>query len=283
MTTKKVLITGTTSGIGFATAEALFRRGYHLVMANRNRQKSEQIYHRLKAINKAGKIDLCDLDLASFKSIRQCIEHLVKMHPHIYVVVNNAGVFSRHEAYTEEGFELAMGVNYLGTCFFTEQILKHYDRQPIKIIMVSSVGSYLGKLKLNPASFKAFKHPFRHYFNAKLANLMHANHLRKRYLKTSVSIQAADPGIVYSQIWKWKSKLGERLEKLRKKIMKSPQKGAESIVRLIEGTQSHSKEELLFNAKKAKRLPKLLKNQMFCDQYMEMTQKVIFENSRKRR
>lgn len=275
MMAKKILITGTTSGIGYATAKQLYLQGHTLLMANRNPMKSMAVKNQMLSMPSRGKIELIDLDLASLASIQQCVETIINQHPDIDVIINNAGVFSRKEAYTKDGFELAYGVNYIGTFYLTETLLEHLGLRPIKIIMVSSLGSYLGKPDLTVESFKTFRHPFRNYFNSKLANLIHAQALAKRYRSTRVEVKAADPGIVYSQIWKWKSRLGQHFEKLRKKLMKSPDKGAESILRLIAIPSDLSPSGLLFNAKKAKALPKRLADQDFCEQFLKITEKAI--------
>ena len=49
---KTILITGTTSGIGKITALQLAKAGHHVVMANRNRKKSEMVRDEIVGGNK---------------------------------------------------------------------------------------------------------------------------------------------------------------------------------------------------------------------------------------
>ncbi|HAK46102.1 MAG TPA: hypothetical protein DCO79_09340, partial [Spirochaeta sp.] len=38
-----ILITGTTNGIGLATADALYRAGHNLILVNRNAERSAEL------------------------------------------------------------------------------------------------------------------------------------------------------------------------------------------------------------------------------------------------
>ena len=66
---KTILITGTTNGIGRVTAFNLARQGHKIVMANRNRQKSEQLAKEITEATGNTNISLLDLDLSSLSSV----------------------------------------------------------------------------------------------------------------------------------------------------------------------------------------------------------------------
>ena len=135
------IITGTTSGIGYETAKKLFIEGHHLILGNRNVIKAKKLKEELLSINPNGHVDLIQVDLSSFSSIKSFCDQVLSNYEQIDTLINNAGVFTREKAITQEGFEMTMGVNYLGTYYLTELLIDRLlEGKSSKIIMVSSVG-----------------------------------------------------------------------------------------------------------------------------------------------
>src|SRR5258708_22294977 len=112
---KRVLITGANSGIGYHAALKLARKGAHVMLASRDRQRGEEALARLDADSPSAHTELVIFDLASLASVRDFAEQeLAKRRP-IHVLINNAGVMTPPKRLqTADGFELQFGTNVLG-------------------------------------------------------------------------------------------------------------------------------------------------------------------------
>jgi uncharacterized oxidoreductase len=86
MTGSTILITGGTSGIGQALAEALTERGNTVIICGRREDRLSEIHHRLPQIITRR------CDLASAQQREELVGWLVEQHPTVNVLVNNAGV-----------------------------------------------------------------------------------------------------------------------------------------------------------------------------------------------
>lgn len=76
-TDKRVIITGTTSGIGKETALELAKREAHVYMANRNMKKCEEICDEIILETKNKHVYCLECDLSSMESIRNFVKQLV--------------------------------------------------------------------------------------------------------------------------------------------------------------------------------------------------------------
>ena len=115
MAGKRVLITGANSGIGYHAALKLARKGAHVMLACRDRQRGEAALARLDADGPSAHTELVILDLASLVSIRGFAEKELARHRPLHVLVNNAGVMAPpRRLETADGFELQFGTNVLG-------------------------------------------------------------------------------------------------------------------------------------------------------------------------
>ena len=144
-----------------------------------------------------------------------------------------------------------------------------------KIINVSSVGCYLGKLKIREGFFEKRVTSFTDYFNSKKANLIHTIELGIEMQNHSTKVVAADPGIVYSKIWKWRSGFGRFLEKIQKRIMKSTIEGSRIIVSLATDDFIIDKDRVLYSSKGPRRLPKQVLINAFRKNFMDFTQAIV--------
>jgi NAD(P)-dependent dehydrogenase (short-subunit alcohol dehydrogenase family) len=90
MTTRVVLITGCSSGIGLETALAFARRGDTTVASMRNPAKADLLMQRASEEGLA--IGLVQLDVTDDASVQSAVAEIEQQHGAIDVLVNNAGV-----------------------------------------------------------------------------------------------------------------------------------------------------------------------------------------------
>ncbi len=272
------IVTGATSGIGREIAKQLHLKGQHLILANRNQKKAELLKEELMNISDKAEIDLLELDLSSFASIKAFANEVKKNYKRIDVLINNAGVLMKNHDITQEGFEMTIGVNYLGTYLLTEQLigLLTKSKKP-KIIFLSSIVAKFGKCQMTNKYFKNNHKGFLPYFNSKLALMMYAKELQENYRSENVIVKAVHPGVVYTHIWKWKTTFGKYLEKIQAKIMKNAEEGARMPVIFASTDEYDLDNSLYYKFNAPLKLPKKIEDAEFRKNFIDYTKKTIFE------
>jgi NAD(P)-dependent dehydrogenase (short-subunit alcohol dehydrogenase family) len=221
---KTILITGTTSGIGKVTALELARAGHQIVMANRNREKSEALKAQISAETGNGNIDVLDLDLASLDSVRECAQAYRQNYERLDILINNAGLTSTGEVITQDGFELQFAVNALAQFLFTLELLPALESSsPSQVIFVTSMMHKFGKL--NPGSFKGWdKYSAGASYNqSKLVMMLLAKELAERFAEKNIAVNTLHPGAVNTGILDNYSKFAQFF---LRKLFIAPEKGA---------------------------------------------------------
>jgi NAD(P)-dependent dehydrogenase (short-subunit alcohol dehydrogenase family) len=112
---QKALVTGGTSGIGRATAEALAREGARVLISGRSAGRGTEVVTAIKA--RGGEAEFVRADLESPEDVRALAERAAE----VDILVNNAGVFpfgATHElpeAIFEETFRVNVKAPFLLT------------------------------------------------------------------------------------------------------------------------------------------------------------------------
>ncbi len=194
------MITGGNDGIGKATAMGLANLGATVVLACRNAQKAEEAVRDIQKESGNTQVEALSLDLASFDSIRQCAARFQARYATLDVLINNAGVFTSTLQLTEEGYELQFGVNHLGHFLLTHLLLPQLQTAPApRVINVSSVGHYQGKLDFNYLRGESPKYfGWNAYTRSKLANVLFTRAFAQRY--PHILCNALHPGGVRTNI-----------------------------------------------------------------------------------
>jgi len=133
-----ILITGGGTGIGRALAEALHARGNQIIITGRREAP-------LKAVADANPgMAWAALDVADPVAIRAFAAQVVKDHPALNVVINNAGIMQAEDL-TAEPFDLdvvdaTITTNLLGPIRLTAALLPHLRAQPAATVMTVTSG-----------------------------------------------------------------------------------------------------------------------------------------------
>jgi NAD(P)-dependent dehydrogenase (short-subunit alcohol dehydrogenase family) len=116
------VVTGTSTGIGFATSVRLARHGYRVFAGMRNLDKARAL--RAAAAEASLPIELIPLDVTSAASVRRAFE-AVSGHGPVDVLVNNAGVGGAAplELTPEDEHRLMFETNYFGAVRCLQAVL----------------------------------------------------------------------------------------------------------------------------------------------------------------
>lgn len=189
------VVTGASSGVGLATADALAMAGAHVVMAVRNRAKGEEAASAITPAN-GGSVEVCIVDIANLDSVRAFADTIGE----IDVLINNAGVLGVPYALTREGVENHFATNHLGHYALTNLLL---PRIRDRVVVVSSASHKHANLVLSDPdwSLRGYK-AYAAYAASKLANLQFLTELCHRLAAADNPIRAtgAHPGTTATSI-----------------------------------------------------------------------------------
>jgi len=142
-----VLVTGASSGIGFATCERLARGGATVHMLVRDRERGEDARARISERTGSDRLVLELCDVSSLESVREFAARFTAARPELHALVNNAGTMPPERTRTKEGFELTFATNVLGPFLLTNLLLGTLARgAPSRVVTVSSGGMYTQRL-----------------------------------------------------------------------------------------------------------------------------------------
>jgi retinol dehydrogenase-12 len=136
---KICVITGATSGIGLAAAEALAARGASLALIGRDRARGEAALARVRAAAPDVRAAVHYADLLRIAEVRRLGADLLATYPRIDVLINNAGALFQRRKVTEDGLEHTFALNHLAY-FLLTQILRERlaASAPARVISVAS-------------------------------------------------------------------------------------------------------------------------------------------------
>lgn len=195
---KRAVVTGANSGIGCETALALAHAGAEVILAARSAQKGNEAMAKIRALSPQAKVRLESLDLSKLASVADFSRRLHAEGQPLDLLINNAGVMALPQRQlTADGFEMQLGVNYLGHYALTAQLLPLLRKASApRVVNLSSLMHRVGRMHFDDLQLERYS-PNRAYGQSKLAMLMFALELQRRSDANGWGLMsnAAHPGI----------------------------------------------------------------------------------------
>lgn len=238
---KRVVITGSSSGLGFATAVNIARRGAEVIMAVRSGIPSKG--NKVKDLSGSEKVSMLFVDLSDAESIHNFANQLKEKYDKIDILICNAAVVPKKSRKTKQGLEQMFMVNYFAKFLLVNKLLQLdiFNREKGQIPRIIFVSSESHR---NPKTFdldgfgeyEDFKigKTMELYGHYKLLMTTFANELSRRLNpgdKTDYSVFALCPGPVNSNIAREAPRIFQPLLKLTFKLFfRSPERACEPVV-----------------------------------------------------
>ena len=120
---KTILITGSTDGIGLATAKKLAALGHRILLHGRNAEKVAQVEKELSSLMPNIPVESYVADLSRFSDVGSLARSIAEKHISLDVLINNAGVFRAPQAITADGLDIRFVVNTIAPYLLTQRLL----------------------------------------------------------------------------------------------------------------------------------------------------------------
>lgn len=232
---KLAIITGADGGMGYEETKEVALKGYHTIMACYCPKRAEEKCAKLIQETGNSNIEIIGIDLANLASVRQFAEKVKSRFQRVDFLMNNAGTMETGYHYTVDGLERTISVNYVGPYLLSRLLLPLMGKGS-RIVNMASLVYPLGRLNF-PQFFergmKGWWWRIFPYFNSKLAITLFTIELAKRVKEQGITVNAADPGIVSTNIIRMQMWFDPITDLIFRPVIRTPRQGADTAIHLL--------------------------------------------------
>ena len=197
-----VVITGATSGIGYATALAYAGHGADLLCINRNAEKSRVVCQEIEREFGVRCRDII-ADLSRLDDMHRVGRRLAQLDEPIDVLIHNAGTYLTRRVETTDGLDAVLAVNHLSSFVINNLVREKLCGQSRgRVLLVNSEAHRFAAwgLHLDDLNWRHHRYSgLRSYGSAKLAQLLAMLIYHELLDGSSVTINAMHPGAVRTE------------------------------------------------------------------------------------
>ena len=200
LTDRRILVTGSNRGLGYATVVELAKKGCEVVMTARTMEKGNKAADAIRKLVPDAKLHVLELDLSTLASVRSFAKQFNKKFKSLNGLINNAGIAATTDmAYieTEDELELVWQTNYYAPFLLTNLLMDKLVASgttdvPSRVVMISSVTHAHKRNNIDPSvglerigkkskeRKKCYEYPA-----TKLADLMFSSTLHRKIQENS--------------------------------------------------------------------------------------------------
>jgi short-subunit dehydrogenase len=185
---KVIWITGASSGIGKALAEAYCQLGHKIIITARREQELLELKNNCAHPEN---VVVLTHDLANYHSAKEVVTKALEAFGSVDVMIHNAGISQRSLAIDTdiEVDKKLMDVNYIGTIALTKALLPYFKKQRSGhfAVITSLVGKFGSPYR---SGYAASKHALHGYFDS----------LRAEHEKDNLKVTLICPGYVITNV-----------------------------------------------------------------------------------
>ena len=228
---KVCLVTGSSSGIGKATASGLAALGATVVLACRDSGRGEAARQEIVRESNNQDVSVGLVDLARLDSVRSFADDFRQKFSRLDVLVNNAGIYASKRVVTADGFEATFAINHLSHFLLTNLLLDLMKaRAPSRIVNVSSEAQIMGHINFSDLQGERKYGGWKSYSQSKLANVLFTYELARRLEGTGVTVNCVHPGTVRTNFARTNGGFMGLIVRVFAPFMLSPEQGAKTVV-----------------------------------------------------
>ena len=208
---KTILITGCNSGLGLEAMRVLALRGAHVLGAARTQAKADAACAQV-----TGKATGIACELSDPASVRACVAAVKARGARLDAIICNAGIMALAKLAQAHGFELQFFTNHIGHFILVTGLLDQLADDG-RVVMLSSAGHVAAPkegIRFDDLSAEKSYGPWVNYGQSKLANILFAKELARRFAGTAKTANAVHPGVIRTNLSRnmgmpaWAERLG---------------------------------------------------------------------------
>lgn len=198
LTGKRILITGCNSGIGLESMRVLAARGATILAVARSEEKARQAADTVGA---SSAIPIA-CELAEPSSVFACIEAVRALGEPIDVLMLNAGIMTPPKLRSAHGHELQFITNHLGHFLLATRLLDRLadDARVVALSSRAHTRPVRGGIDFDNLDGARGYSPLGFYGQSKLANLLFARELGRRFAGSGRTANAVHPGVIATNL-----------------------------------------------------------------------------------
>jgi NAD(P)-dependent dehydrogenase (short-subunit alcohol dehydrogenase family) len=202
---KTIVITGATSGIGYAVCRAFAQMGWAVLGVGRNEETCAAGAQALLAEYPAAAVRFFPCDLSKQAEVVRLGEAIqgaldAEYEGKLDALVNNAGCVRSYYTTTEDGVETVFAVNHLAAFLLTRQLMPALLAARGRVLVTSSQSHRGTKIRWEDVMLTGGYRPLFAYKQSKLCNLLFAFAFNRRFAAQGVRCYGVDPGLVNTGI-----------------------------------------------------------------------------------
>ena len=229
LTGRVIVLTGATSGLGYAAAEQLARCGATLVLVGRNADRNEQVVAKLIEATGNTFITQVQADMGDLDQVRELAARVLADHDRLDVLIHNAGALTPERHVTADGTEATVASQVVGPFLLTALLLDRLSESgPSRVITMSSGGMYAARLTVSQLQMATEQYNgTEQYARAKRAQVTLNEMWADRFGEFGIRFHSMHPG--------WASTPGvdaslPTFSKVMGPLLRTPDQGADTLV-----------------------------------------------------